>query len=130
MKTILGATAALGLPTRLIPPSFGETAPKVREFRLTASKAEVNLGRGPNFFAWAYNGQVPGPEIRVKEGEIIRVLLKNELPEETSIHWHGVPVPNPMDGVPGVTQKGVQPGETYIYEFEARPAGTYIYHSH
>jgi FtsP/CotA-like multicopper oxidase with cupredoxin domain len=130
LKTILGATAALSLPSRLISPSFGETTTNVRAFRLTASKAEVNLGKGPNFFAWTYNRQVPGPEIRVKEGEIIRVLLKNELPEETSIHWHGVPVPNPMDGVPGITQKGVKPGETFIYEFEARPAGTYIYHSH
>jgi FtsP/CotA-like multicopper oxidase with cupredoxin domain len=130
LKTVLGATAALTLPTRLIPPSFGVTAPKVREFRLTAAKTEVNLGKGPTFFAWTYNRQVPGPEIRVKEGEIIRVLLKNELPEETSIHWHGVPVPYPMDGVPGITQKGVKPGETFLYEFEGRPAGTYIYHSH
>ena len=130
LKTVLGATAALSLPTRLIPASFGETAPKVKEFRLTAAKAEVNLGKGPNFLAWAYNGQVPGPEIRVREGEIIRVLLKNDLPEETSIHWHGLPVPNPMDGVPGITQKGVKPGETFVYEFEAKPAGTFIYHSH
>jgi len=130
LKTVLGATAALTLPTRLIPPSFGVTAPKVREFRLTAAKTEVNLGKGNNFLAWTYNRQVPGPEIRVKEGEIVRVLLKNELPEETSIHWHGVPVPYPMDGVPGITQKGVKPGETFLYEFEGRPAGTYIYHSH
>jgi FtsP/CotA-like multicopper oxidase with cupredoxin domain len=130
LKTVLGATAALSLPTRLIPPSFGETTDKVREFRLTASKAEVNLGKGPDFLAWTYNGQVPGPEIRVKEGEIIRVVLKNDLPDETSIHWHGVPVPNPMDGVPGLTQKGVMAGETFVYEFEARPAGTYMYHSH
>ena len=105
LKTVLGATAALSLPTRLIPPSFGETTDKVREFRLIASRAEVNLGKGPDFLAWAYNGQVPGPEIRVKEGEIIRVLLKNDLPEETSIHWHGVPVPNPMDGVPMLKKK-------------------------
>ena len=130
LKTVLGATVALSLPTRLIPPSFGETSDKVRAFQLTASKTEVNLGKGPDFLAWAYNGQVPGPEIRVKEGEIIRVVLKNDLPGETSIHWHGVPVPNPMDGVPGLTQKGVMPGETFVYEFEARPAGTYMYHSH
>ena len=58
------------------------------------------------------------------------MILKNFLPEETSIHWHGVPVPNPMDGVPGVTQKGLMAGEAFIYEFEARPAGTYLYHSH
>jgi FtsP/CotA-like multicopper oxidase with cupredoxin domain len=130
LKTVLGATAALALPTRLISPASAVTTHTVRAFRLNAAKAEVNLGKGPAFVAWAYNGQVPGPEIRVREGEIIRVVLKNELPEETSIHWHGVPVPNPMDGVPGITQKGVTPGETFTYEFEARPAGTYIYHSH
>jgi FtsP/CotA-like multicopper oxidase with cupredoxin domain len=75
----------------------------VREFRFSESPARVNLGRGPDFIAWTYNGQVPGPEIRVKEGEIIRVILKNFLPEGTTIHWHGLPVPNSMDGVPDVT---------------------------
>ena len=130
IKTTLGATLALGLPTALMPYSYASGSKKVREFHFSASRAKVNLGAGPNFWAWTYNGQVPGPEIRVKEGEIIRVFLKNFLPEETSIHWHGVPVPNPMDGVPGITQKGVMPGETFVYEFEARPAGTYIYHSH
>jgi len=130
LKSTLGATLALGLPTSLIPYSYAEGSKKVREFHFSASRAKVNLGSGPSFWAWTYNGQVPGPEIRVKEGEIIRVFLKNYLSEETSIHWHGVPLPNPMDGVPGITQKGVMPGETFVYEFEARPAGTYLYHSH
>lgn len=103
---------------------------QVREFRFSASQARVNLGAGPDFIAWTYNGKIPGPEIRVREGEIIRVVLKNFLPEGTTIHWHGVPVPNAMDGVPDVTQKPVMPGETFVYEFEARPAGSYIYHSH
>ena len=102
----------------------------VKEFRFYASKSRIDLGVGPTFWAWTYNGQVPGPEIRVKEGETVRVVLKNYLPEETSIHWHGVPVPNAMDGVPGITQTGVMPGETFVYEFIAGPAGTYIYHSH
>ncbi len=130
LKTTLTATALSCIPTPLITLSHAMTTSAVREFRLSASRTRLNLGSGPDFWAWAYNGQVPGPEIRVKEGEIIRVLLKNFLPEETSIHWHGVPVPNPMDGVPGVTQKGIMPGETFVYEFEAKPAGTYIYHSH
>jgi len=102
----------------------------VREFRFSASKARVNLGIGPDFVAWTYNGEIPGPEVRVREGEIIRVVLKNYLPEGTTIHWHGVPVPVAMDGVPEVTQKAVMPGQTFVYEFEARPAGSYIYHSH
>lgn len=130
LKKTLTAAAFSCLPRPLITLSHAKTVSMVREFRLSASRARVNLGAGPDFWAWTYNGQVPGPEIRVKEGEIIRVFLKNFLPEETSIHWHGVPVPNPMDGVPEVTQKGIMPGETFVYEFEAKPAGTYIYHSH
>jgi FtsP/CotA-like multicopper oxidase with cupredoxin domain len=130
LKAAIGAATAPYLPVGLVSASYGETKTQVREFELSASRAKVQLGAGPTFWAWTYNGQVPGPEIRVKEGERIRVLLRNYLPEETSIHWHGVPVPNRMDGVPGVTQKGVMPGETFVYEFEAKPAGTYLYHSH
>ena len=130
IKTSIGAAVAAGMPA--FPLSYARSQPKkvVREFRFSASPARVNLGAGPDFTAWTYNGQVPGPEIRVREGEIIRVVLKNFLPEGTTIHWHGVPLPNAMDGVPGVTQKPVMPGETFVYEFEARPAGSYIYHSH
>jgi FtsP/CotA-like multicopper oxidase with cupredoxin domain len=130
LKATLGAGTALCLSPFPIHGSYAETKRKVREFRFSASKSRVNLGVGPDFWAWTYNDQVPGPEIRVKEGEVIRVVLKNYLPEETSIHWHGVPVPNGMDGVPGLTQEGVKPGETFVYEFTARPSGTYIYHSH
>jgi len=130
LKTAVGAAVAAGLPA--FPLSYARSQVKqgVREFRFSASPARVNLGAGPDFIAWTYNGQVPGPEIRVREGEIIRVILKNFLPEGTTIHWHGVPVPNSMDGVPVVTQKAVMPGETFVYEFEAKPAGSYMYHSH
>jgi FtsP/CotA-like multicopper oxidase with cupredoxin domain len=130
LRQALSAAVVSCLPTTLINRSHAETTAVVKEFKMSASRARVNLGVGPDFWAWTYNGQVPGPEIRVKEGEIIRVHLKNFLPEETSIHWHGVPVPNAIDGVPGVTQNGVMPGETFVYEFRAEPAGTYIYHSH
>jgi FtsP/CotA-like multicopper oxidase with cupredoxin domain len=68
--------------------------------------------------------------IRVTEGDQVRIILKNELPEPTSIHPHGIPVPNAMDGVPPITQVAVQPGETFTYEFTAPPAGTFMYHSH
>ena len=82
--------------------------------------------------AWSYNGQIPGPMIRVTEGERIRVILKNELPDPTSIHWHGLRVPNNMDGVaePAITQQPVKPGETFSYEFTVKDAGTFWYHSH
>jgi len=72
----------------------------------------------------------PGPELRVGEGETLRISLENGLSEGTTIHWHGVPVPNPMDGVPDVTQAPVSSDETFEYEYEASPAGTYVYHSH
>jgi FtsP/CotA-like multicopper oxidase with cupredoxin domain len=100
----------------------------VREFSLNAAIAEIDIGT--SFKAWTYNGQAPGPEIRVKEGEILRVALKNSLPDGTTIHWHGLPVPNAMDGVPDITQKPIQLGETFIYEFVAEPSGSYLYHSH
>jgi FtsP/CotA-like multicopper oxidase with cupredoxin domain len=130
LKTAMGGIVVCGLPFTLPRLSQAEAKPTVREFRFTASPADINLGTDRNFVAWTYNGQVPGPEIRVREGETIRVILKNNLPEGTTIHWHGVPVKNAMDGVPGVTQKSVMPGDTFIYEFEARPAGSFIYHSH
>lgn len=103
---------------------------RITEIKLTAGVSPTNLGAGQSFKAWTYNGRTPGPEIRITEGDMLRVILHNNLPEPTTIHWHGLPVPNAMDGVPGVTQKPVKPGEKFIYEFIARPAGTYIYHSH
>lgn len=130
LKTSLGAALAAGLPGLALPQARPQSLRPTREFRFSATPAKVNLGTGPDFVAWTYNGQVPGPEIRVREGETIRVLLRNDLPEPTTIHWHGVPVPNVMDGVPGLTQEPVAPGESFVYQFEAKPAGTYIYHSH
>lgn len=98
---------------------------------LTAAPGEVEIGPGRTYSTWLYNGQYPGPEIRVTEGERLRVTVQNDLPEAgTTVHWHGLPVPNGMDGVPDLTQAPIAPGESMTYAFEARPAGTYIYHSH
>jgi FtsP/CotA-like multicopper oxidase with cupredoxin domain len=130
LKTTLGTLLAAGFSGFSASDIFSESARPIREFKFSASQATVNLGLGPDFTAMTYNGRIPGPEIRVREGEIIRVVLKNYLPEGTTIHWHGVPVPNAMDGVPRVTQEAVMPGESFVYEFEAKPSGTYIYHSH
>ncbi|MGH7830506.1 MAG: multicopper oxidase domain-containing protein, partial [Candidatus Binatia bacterium] len=102
----------------------------MREIHLEAREIMWELTPGKRMKALAYNGQIPGPELRFKEGERVRIVLKNALSEPTTIHWHGVDVPNAMDGVPGITQKPVQPGGTFIYEFEARPAGTRWYHTH
>jgi len=79
---------------------------------------------------WCYNTTLPGPELRVKQGETLRVRLQNRLPEETTVHWHGVRVPNRMDGVPHLTQRPVGPGEAFDYEFTCPDAGTFWYHPH
>ncbi|MBU8541806.1 multicopper oxidase family protein [Falsiroseomonas tokyonensis] len=84
----------------------------------------------PETTVWGYDGRVPGPEIRVRQGERLRVVLENRLPEETTIHWHGLRVPNAMDGVPHLTQPPIAPGESFAYEFDATDAGTYWYHPH
>ena len=104
--------------------------PTVRTIHLETREVRWELAPGRTVNAMAYNGRIPGPEVRLREGERVRVVLKNSLAEPTTIHWHGVDVPNAMDGVPDVTQKAVQPGETFVYEFEARPAGTRWYHTH
>jgi FtsP/CotA-like multicopper oxidase with cupredoxin domain len=97
---------------------------------LVATQSNQEIASGKSLPVWTYNNSVPGPQIRVKQGETIKVNLKNELPEPITIHWHGFPVPNSMDGIPGVTQNAVQSGESFTYEFKADVPGTYWYHSH
>ena len=111
--------------------SVGRQAPApVREVQLMAEPGEVEVAPGRRYSAWLFNGRFPGPDLRVREGERLRVTLENRLPEGTTVHWHGVPVPNSMDGVPGLTQDAVPPGGRFVYEFPAAPAGSYVYHSH
>ncbi len=102
----------------------------VKVFTLDAEPVQWELIPGTSVTAWGYNGQVPGPEIWVDEGDRVRFELTNRLPVPTTIHWHGINVPNEMDGVPGETQDPIQPGATFVYEFEAKPSGTFWYHSH
>lgn len=102
----------------------------VKEFNLTAEPVRWEYANGKTITAWAYNGQVPGPEIRVTEGDKVKVTFTNKLPKATTVHWHGIDVPYTMDGVPGVSQAAVEPGKTFTYEFTATPAGTHFYHTH
>ena len=125
-EATLGAFIAAGTGPASDPPPWG----RARELRLAAEPGEVKLGPLGVHRGWLYNGQFPGPEIRVREGERLRVTLANRLPESTTIHWHGVPVPNAMDGVPGVTQTAVSSGSEFAYEYAAEPPGSYMYHSH
>lgn len=109
-----------------VPPPTGT----VREVELVAAPTRWEILPGVEANALAYNRQVPGPEIRVTEGDLLRVTLRNELDEPTSIHWHGLHVPNAMDGVPPLTQEAVEPGDSFTYEFTVSHAGTFMYHSH
>jgi FtsP/CotA-like multicopper oxidase with cupredoxin domain len=102
----------------------------VKVFELTAKKIQWETEAGKLVEAWAYNDQVPGPQIRVKEGDRVRVVLHNQLPESTAIHFHGLELPNDQDGVPFITQPPVKPGQSYTYEFTVPNSGSHMYHSH
>ncbi len=102
----------------------------VKVFDLTTSEIDWEYAPGQHSPAWAYNGQVPGPQIRVREGDRVRINLTNNLTQSTSIHFHGLELPNDQDGVPYLTQKPVKPGERYTYEFTVPNAGSHMYHSH
>jgi FtsP/CotA-like multicopper oxidase with cupredoxin domain len=104
--------------------------PNILEFNLEASITNLEIVPGRMTPAWTYNGMVPGPLIHAKVGDRIIVHFKNSLPESTSIHWHGMRLPNDMDGVPNVTQDPVAAGGEFTYDFVARDAGTYWYHPH
>lgn len=133
-------SASAGTPARTPDPTTlgydigvaGKPAPtgQVREFQLTVKEAEWEIAPGVRVPAITFNGQVPGPTIRVTEGDTLRVIVKNELRQATAIHWHGLHVPNAMDGVPPLTQPEIAPGATFTYEFPASHAGTFMYHSH
>lgn len=101
-----------------------------KEINLATSQSNQEIISGKTLPVWTFNNSIPGPQIRVKQGETIKINLKNQLPEPVTIHWHGVPVPNAMDGIPGVTQNAVQPGKSFTYEFKTDVPGTYWYHSH
>jgi len=101
-----------------------------KEFHLIAEPVIRELAPGMKATLWGYNGSSPGPTIEVVEGDKVRIFVTNKLPEPTSIHWHGQRLPNGMDGVAGVTQPQIPVGKTFVYEFEARRAGTFMYHPH
>jgi FtsP/CotA-like multicopper oxidase with cupredoxin domain len=101
-----------------------------RRFTLTAGTTTVGVG-GHDVAAWAFNAQVPGPELTATVGDVVEVTLRNrDIGRGVTLHWHGYDVPNSQDGVPGVTQSAVLPGEEFVYRFRADQAGTYWYHTH
>ncbi len=102
----------------------------VREFHLIAEPVVRKVGPGMKAHLWGYNGQSPGPTLECVEGERVRIYVTNKLPEHTTIHWHGILLPCGMDGVGGLTQPQIKPGETFVYEFDMRKSGTFMYHPH
>jgi len=127
VKAFPAATAGKG--NQLMAPRMDKG---VKVYELTAKEMEWETKPGTKVKAWAYNEQVPGPQIRVTEGDRVRVILKNELSESTAMHFHGLELPNDVDGVPFITQPPVKPGATYTYEFTVPigNAGSHMYHSH
>src|SRR5260221_2259254 len=130
-RALMLSAGAAALGTAL-PFRRGFAEPTFKEYRLPAKSAKVNLtGNGyPDTVVWAYDGTVPGPELRIRQGEPVRLAVENKLGEDTTVHWQGIRLPHAMDGVPGLTQKPIRPGESFVYEFTPPDAGTFWYHPH
>jgi FtsP/CotA-like multicopper oxidase with cupredoxin domain len=101
-----------------------------KEFHLVAEPVVREIAPGMKAHLWGYNGQSPGPTIEAVEGDKVRIFVTNRLPEHTSVHWHGMLLPNGMDGVGGLTQPHIPPGKTFVYEFVLQKSGTHMYHPH
>jgi FtsP/CotA-like multicopper oxidase with cupredoxin domain len=101
-----------------------------KEFHLVAEPVVREMAPGMKAHLWGYNGQSPGPTIEAVEGDKVRIFVTNKLPEHTTIHWHGMLLPNGMDGVGGLTQPQIKPGKTFVYEFVLKKSGSFMYHPH
>lgn len=140
MRRAAGAVLALGLLLLLAGTArgawgelggrFAAAAPQTRAFTLVAEEFDWEIMPGVTVRAWGYNRQTPGPEIRVREGDLVRVTLVNRLPVGTTLHWHGMDVAPEMDGPVGLNQAEVEPGQDFVYEFTATNPGSRWYHAH
>ena len=126
----LGALSFLPWPMRSVLAASAR-APVLSgtEFQLEIGPVPMNVTGRP-MTATGINGQIPAPILRWREGDTVTLAVTNRLSEPTSIHWHGVRTPSPMDGVPGLSFRGISPGETFVYRFPVHQSGTYWYHSH
>jgi FtsP/CotA-like multicopper oxidase with cupredoxin domain len=144
LLVVLSLFAALLLPTRVLAqqqPYVPVVTPNgstlahtmkdgVKEYRLVAEPVKREFAPGMVVNAWGYNGSTPGPTIEAVEGDKVRFYVTNKLPERTSVHWHGILLPNGQDGVSGLNQPHIEPGETYVYEFTLKQHGVFMYHPH
>jgi manganese oxidase len=121
-------------PSRITVPNGSVLPFRVRNgvkiFHLVAEPVTHEITPGLTITAWGYNGTTPGPVMEVNQGDRVRIYVTNKLPEVTTIHWHGVLLPNGMDGIAGLTQPPIEPGQTFKYEFTFKDAGTFMYHPH
>lgn len=124
--------AGVGLLLAAGPPSSLVRAADPNEYRIVAAQARARLvgPDRPETGVWAYDGTIPGPLVRLRQGEPARLVVENRLDQDTTVHWHGVRLPNAMDGVPGLTQPAIKPGESFVYAFTPPDAGTFWYHPH
>lgn len=129
-RALLQTGAGL-LLTAALPPGAGRAA-QSSDYRIAAAPARARLAGAarPETDVWTYNGSVPGSLVRLRQGEPARLTVDNRIDQDTTVHWHGIRLPNSMDGVPGLTQPPIKPGETFVYEFTPPDAGTFWYHPH
>src|SRR5579859_7661100 len=123
-----------GPPVRMITPDAGdlpfELDGNTKVFHLVAEPLKRRIVPWKTLDVWGYNGSCPGPTIQVTQGDRVRIIFENRLPESTSLHWHGLEVPIEQDGVPWISQKPTAPGERFVYEFTVHQEGTFFYHAH
>jgi FtsP/CotA-like multicopper oxidase with cupredoxin domain len=129
-----GRSAGPSAPSPMVTPDLTDLPHEmdggVKVFRLVAEPVKKKIAPFKTMDAWGYNGSCPGPTIQVQQGDRVRVIFENRLPESTSLHWHGLEIPIEQDGVPYISQKPVAPGEKYVYEFTVHQEGTFFYHAH
>jgi len=133
-KTV-NSTNATNLPYTPIVTPNGSSLPweivdGVKVYHLSIDVIKHEIAPGMLIQAWGYNGQTPGPTIEAVEGDKVKFIVTNNLPESTAVHWHGIFLPSGMDGVKGLTQPAIEPGDIFVYEFELKQHGTFMYHSH
>jgi FtsP/CotA-like multicopper oxidase with cupredoxin domain len=129
-RSVLAAGGGAMLVSVLPPRLVGAATPSEKTLIAAEGRVRITPEPYPQTAVWCYDGSVPGPEIRLRQGEALRVAVENRLPEDTTVHWHGLRIPNRMDGAPYVTQSPIQPEESFTYEFTPPDAGTFWYHPH
>jgi manganese oxidase len=129
-EDLAGSSTSLPVETPDLPKLPWSSDGGVKVFHLACEVVKSRFVPGKEFNTWGYNGSTPGPTIEAMEGDRVRFVVDNRLPEPTTVHWHGLAVPNDMDGAEGISQDLIPPGGRFVYEFTLRQHGTFFYHSH